>query len=312
MAPLRIVFAGTPAFSVPCLRALLESAHSVIAVYTQPDRPAGRGRKLQASPVKVEAQAARIPLYQPKTLRDPQAVATLRQLQPDLMVVIAYGLLLPEAVLEIPKLGCLNLHASLLPRWRGAAPIQRAILAGDGETGVSLMHMELALDAGPIYAQARIPLHGRETAGQVHDRLAALAPQVLLSALPDLRAGRLNPQPQDEHRATYAKKLTKEEAWIDWQRPAQEIDRQIRAFNPWPIAQTRAGDQILRIWAAEPLLDRAAQAAPGTVLAESESGIEVATGAGQLRITRLQRPGKRPLIAAEFLRAHSLAGQLLG
>ncbi len=312
MAPLRILFAGTPEFSVPCLQGLLDSPHSVIAVYTQPDRPAGRGRKLQASPVKVQAQTARIPVYQPKTLRDPQAIATLRQLQPDLMVVIAYGLLLPEEVLAIPKLGCLNLHASLLPRWRGAAPIQRAILAGDGETGVSLMHMELALDAGPVYAQQRIALGGRETAGQVHDRLAALSPDLLLAALPHILDGSLQPQPQDDRRATYAKKITKEEAWIDWHRSAQEIDRQIRAFHPWPIAQTRSGAQILRIWAAEPLPDKRTQAAPGTVLAESDSGIEVATGAGQLRITRLQRPGKRPLPAAEFLRAHSLASQLLG
>ncbi len=307
----RILFAGTPEFSVPCLNALVEAGHQVLAVYTQPDRPAGRGRQVAPSSVKQAAQALGLPVAQPETLRDPDAQAALAAWGADLMVVVAYGLLLPPPVLAAPRLGCVNVHASLLPRWRGAAPIQRSILAGDTQTGVTIMGMEKGLDTGPMYLVRATPMAERETGGSLHDRLCILGAQALLEALPGILAGTLIPVPQDDGLAVYARKFTKDEALIDWSAPAEAIDRQVRAFDPWPVAETRLAGQTLRVWAAEPI-PGAATAAPGAVVATSKAGIDVATGAGSLRITRLQLPGKRPMAAAELLNARNLAGQSLG
>ncbi|MBN2886636.1 MAG: methionyl-tRNA formyltransferase [Chromatiaceae bacterium] len=309
MKGLRLIFAGTPEFAVPTLAALINAECEVLGVYTQPDRPAGRGRKLQASPVKQLALEHGLQVYQPHSLkRDPEAVAELAALGADLMVVVAYGLLLPESVLAAPRLGCVNVHASLLPRWRGAAPIQRALLAGDADSGVCIMRMEAGLDTGPVYHRLVTPIGPDETGASLHDRLAALGAQALIEALPGILSGEHCPEPQDERLATYAHKLSKDEARIDWQRPAIEIERQIRAFDPWPVAETRLEGEVLRLWAAQAEPEAPARAAPGSVLATGKAGIEVATGAGRLRITRLQPAGKRPMAAADFLNARRLDG----
>ena len=307
---LRIVFAGTPDFSVPPLKALLDSSHQVVAVYTQPDRPAGRGRKLVAGPVKTAALEAGVPVYQPASLRDQAAVAQLRDLQPDLMVVVAYGLLLPEAVLEIPRLGCVNIHASLLPRWRGAAPIQRAIQAGDTESGVSIMRMDKGLDTGPVYLMKSVELAADETGGSLHDRLSLLGSEALMEALPGIADGSLRPRPQDDSQATYAAKLDKKEARIDWRQPAVKIERQVRAFNPWPVAYTRYENANLRIWDARAMDGMTAE--PGTVMSATREGIDISTADGLLRVTRLQMPGKRAMDARDFINAQSIQGIVLG
>lgn len=306
---LSIAFAGTPEFSVPVLEALLRSQHRVVAVYTQPDRPAGRGRQLAASPIKRVALAHGVPVEQPPTLKDAAAVERLASFSADLMVVVAYGLLLPQSVLDTPRLGCINVHASLLPRWRGAAPIQRAILAGDSESGVTIMQMEAGLDTGPMLLKRSTPIAERETSATLHDRLAELGAQALLDALASLQT--IVPEVQPEAGATYAAKIRKEEARIDWSRPAIEIDRMVRAFDPWPVAETRWNGQQLRVWDAQPR-DAEQAATPGQVLACTNEGIDVATRGGILRLKRVQLAGRSAMSAGEFLNAHRLDGAVLG
>jgi methionyl-tRNA formyltransferase len=308
--PLRIVFAGTPDFSVPPLQELLASGHQLVAVYTQPDRPSGRGRKLLPGPVKSQALEAGVPVHQPPSLKAAEEVEILRDLHPDLMVVVAYGLLLPESVLEIPRLGCVNIHASLLPRWRGAAPIQRAIQAGDTESGVSIMRMEKGLDTGPVYLSKRIALAADETGGSLHDRLSMLGAAGLMEALPGIADGSLQPVPQNDAEATYAAKLEKKEAQIDWNWAAVEIERQVRAFNPWPVAFTPYENANLRIWSAHAIEGMTAE--PGTVMSATRDGVDVSTGEGLLRITRMQMPGKRAMDVQDFVNAHNIQGILLG
>ncbi len=308
-SPLRIIFAGTPEFSVAPLNALLGSGHRVVAVYTQPDRPAGRGRKLSASPVKDLALRHNIPIHQPKSLKSVEQQAQLAALQADLMVVVAYGLLLPQAVLDTPRLGCINIHASLLPRWRGAAPIQRAILAGDSNTGITIMRMDAGLDTGPMLHTLSCPIEPADTGGSLHDRLVPLGAEALMQALPAIAEGRAQGQPQDDGQASYAHKLRKEEATMDWGLPAVELERQARAFNPWPVAQTLYAGQVMRIWSARAI---AGTGPHGTVLATGRDGIDVACADGLLRIDRLQLPGKRAMNVADFLNAHDPLGAILG
>jgi len=305
---MRIVFAGTPEFAVPSLRAAARH-HEVVAVYTQPDRPAGRGRGLTPSPVKLEAVARGIPVYQPDTLRTPEAQAQLRALQPDLMVVVAYGLILPKKVLAIPTHGCWNVHASLLPRWRGAAPIQRAIEAGDAETGVCLMQMEAGLDTGPVLLAQVTDIGEQETAGQLHDRLAELGAQALADGLGLLRADlKPVPWPQPEAGVTYAHKLDKAEARLDWAKPAPVLARRVRAFVPWPIAEATLAGERLRIHGAI-ALDETHDRPPGSLLRASREGIDVACGQGVLRLRVLQREGGKAITAADYLNARrDLAG----
>ena len=299
---MKIVFAGTPAFAVSSLRAAARH-HEVVAVYTQPDRPAGRGRGLAPSPVKLEAIARGIPVFQPESLKTPEAQQQLRDLAPDLMVVVAYGLILPKAVLTIPTHGCWNVHASLLPRWRGAAPIQRAIQAGDTETGVCLMQMEAGLDTGPVLLKQHIAIGPNDTGGQLHDRLAALGEQVLSDGLGLLRAG-IKPiaQPQPEAGVTYAHKLDKAEARLDWAQDADALARTVRAFNPWPVAEAMLVGERVRIHGAIALDDNQGKA-PGTLLAASRDGIDIACGHGALRLRVLQREGGKAITAADYFNA---------
>lgn len=308
---LSLIFAGTPEFSVPALEALVGSRHRVLAVYTQPDRPAGRGQQVTMSAVKQCALNHQLPVEQPQNFKDPAAVARLAQYKPDLMIVVAYGLLLPKTVLDTPRLGCVNIHASLLPRWRGAAPIQRAIQAGDKESGVTIMQMDVGLDTGPTLLERITPIDARETGETLHDRLSTLGAEAVLEAIDAIAAGTAKPVEQPKQGATYAAKIKKEEALIDWTKSAIEIDRHVRAFNPWPIAETRWNGQQLRIWEAAPL-DKQTNAAPGSVIATSSDGIEVATGAGVLELTRVQAAGRKAMPAADFLRAHRPEGAVFG
>jgi methionyl-tRNA formyltransferase len=308
---MNLIFAGTPAFAVPALEALMRAGHRIRAVYTQPDRPAGRGRKLAASPVKQCAQTHGLEIRQPETISGEEK--TLRADVPDAMIVIAYGLLLPPPILAIPRHGCINVHASLLPRWRGAAPIPRAIEAGDSETGVSIMQMEAGLDTGPVLAEARTPIHATDTARTLHDRLALLGAETLVATLERLAHGGVTPQPQDNAGASYAKKLSKEEARLDWTRPAAVLHRQIRAFNPWPVTSTTWRGKTLRLWEAGPLEAQHAAGVPGTIVQADAAGIRVLTGDGILTLTRLQAEGGKILAAGEFLNGHKLtAGDRLG
>lgn len=289
---LRIVFAGTPEFAAVHLQALLDAGLTPVAVYTQPDRPAGRGQKLMASPVKQLAVAHQIPVLQPATLRAPEAQAELAALQPDVLIVVAYGLILPQTVLDIPRLGCINSHASLLPRWRGAAPIQRAIQAGDAESGVTVMQMEAGLDTGPMLLKVSTPISASDTGGTLHDRLARLGAQAVVTAVPALAAGTLTPETQDDALANYAHKLNKDEARLDWTQPAVALERAVRAFNPWPICHTRLHDTALKVLAAQVV---AGSGAAGEILSASKDGLVVACGDGALCLTRVQLPGGKPL-----------------
>ncbi|MDE1887672.1 MAG: methionyl-tRNA formyltransferase [Gammaproteobacteria bacterium] len=307
--PLRIAFAGTPEFALPALDALAAAGHAIAGVWTQPDRPAGRGRKLAASAVKRRALELHLPVHQPDSLKTVEVQAQIKRVAPQLMVVAAYGLLLPKAVLTIPEFGCINIHASLLPRWRGAAPVQRALLAGDAETGVSIMRMQAGLDTGAVYAARTTPIGAEDTAGSLHDRLAKLGAQLLLQVLAQLPA--LEPVAQDDARATYAAKLTRAEARLGWTRPAAELARAVRAFNPWPMAWTLYQGKPLRILKAAALGTAGAQPA-GTVLAANRDGIDVATGSGALRILELQPAGGRAMRASDFSCARALAGLRLG
>ena len=302
---LRLVFAGTPDFSVPGLRACIESGAEVVAVYTQPDRPAGRGRKLAPGPVKQAALDAGIPVEQPESLKSAEAQARLRSYAPELMVVIAYGLILPRKVLAIPRLGCWNVHASLLPRWRGAAPIQRAILAGDTETGVCLMQMEAGLDTGPVLLERRTAIASDDTGGSLHDRLAALGAEVLQEGLARASRGESLPAtPQPEAGATYAHKLDKAEAKLDFTQPAAKLERKVRAFDPWPVAEADLAGERVRVWRAVALPSPESRVpSPGQILTASKLGIDIACGSGVLRILKLQRAGGRVVTAADYLNA---------
>ncbi|MFM4850072.1 methionyl-tRNA formyltransferase [Aeromonas rivipollensis] len=300
MNKLKLIFAGTPDFAARHLAALLSSDHEVVAVYTQPDKPAGRGQKLTASPVKELALANDLPVYQPASLRNEAAQAELAALGADLMVVVAYGLILPKAVLDTPRLGCLNVHGSLLPRWRGAAPIQRAIWAGDAETGVTIMQMDVGLDTGAMIRKVSCPIAFDETSASLYDKLAELGPQALVDTLNAMAAGETTAEAQDDALANYAQKLSKEEARIDWSMEAVAIERCIRAFNPWPISWFEAAEQTIKVWQAEVIDSDHGQPA-GTLLKADKQGIDVATGKGVLRLLTLQPPGKKAMSVPDLL-----------
>ena len=295
----RIVFAGTPEFALASLRALVDAGRNVVAVYTQPDRPAGRGRKLSASPVKRFAEEQDIPVFQPQSLRDPEAIEEFAALKPDLFVVAAYGLILPQAVLDVPARGCLNVHASILPRWRGAAPIQSAILAGDESTGVSLMQMTAGLDEGPVYCDGTVAIEADETAGELHDRLAVLGGDLLVENLGAILNDELDAMPQDDDAANYAPKIAKSDAELDWNLSAGDLHRKIRAYNPVPGAWFVRGDSRIKVWRAERIDE--VDGEPGEFSQYDRNGIVIACGSGALRLTELQAPGKRRAPAHEFV-----------
>ena len=300
--PLRILFAGTPDFSASHLSALIDSKHQLTAVLTQPDRPAGRGKKLQASPVKALAIEAGIPVYQPTTLRDSETQLELLELSADVMIVVAYGLILPQPVLDATRLGCLNVHASLLPRWRGAAPIQRAIEAGDMQTGITIMQMDAGLDTGPMLATTTCPISATTTGGSLHDALAEMGPPALLNVLEQLEAHQANQTVQSDSGATYAHKISKAEAQLDWQLDADALGRQVRAFNPFPVSFSILETERVRVWEAKPNSLNANEP-PGTILSADERGICIACGTGQLEIQTLQLPGGKALTAQQVLAA---------
>ena len=298
--PLRIVFAGTPDFAARHLAALLSSQHDVVAVYTQPDRPAGRGKKLTASPVKAIALENDIPVYQPVSLRNEEAQQELAAIDADIMVVVAYGLLLPQEVLDTPRLGCINVHGSILPRWRGAAPIQRSIWAGDTETGVTIMQMDIGLDTGDMLKVATLPIEATDTSATMYEKLAELGPDALIDCLSAIADGTAVAVKQDDEQANYAKKLSKEEALIDWTMDAAAIERCVRAFNPWPMSYFTVAEQNVKVWQTAVEADNQGKA-PGTILSADKQGILVATGNGALRLISLQPPGKKAMSAADLL-----------
>lgn len=303
MASLKVIFAGTPDFAVPALQALIDSRHVVSLVLTQPDRPAGRGMKLKASPVKQLALAYDIPVFQPETLKDPAVQSRIAQEQADVMIVAAYGLIIPTAVLDMPRLGCYNIHASLLPRWRGAAPIQRALLAGDSETGVTIMEVVPALDAGAMVSKGVLPINERSTAQSLHDGLAAIGGELMVEAMDRLsETGVLEAEPQDAALVTYAEKLQKSEAMIDWTGSATAISRQVRAFNPFPVAQSPLHGEVCRIWMAT---SQAGKGKPGEVVAIGDT-ILIGTGDGLLSVEELQLPGGKRLPVKDFMAGRRL------
>jgi methionyl-tRNA formyltransferase len=308
---LRVAFAGTPDFALTALQSVVGSRHTVVGVLTQPDRPKGRGRQLAASPVKLAALERGIPVSQPVTLKTDADRADLASWQADVLVVVAYGLILPRAALELPRLGCVNIHASLLPRWRGAAPIQRAILAGDAESGVSIMRMDVGLDTGPVLLERKVTISPQDTGGSLHDRLAALGAAAVVEVLDQIAEDRANSTPQRADGVTYAAKIDKAEAVIDWTQSATEIARKIRAFNPWPVAETRLDGEQLRIYAAQ-ILDHDQTAEPGRIVELRSDAIVVACGRGRLVLKELQRPGKKPVAARDLMNTLNLAGRRLG
>ncbi|WP_031434902.1 methionyl-tRNA formyltransferase [Methylomarinum vadi] len=307
---MKIIFAGTPEFAVPALRMLIDSEHEVCAVYTQPDRPAGRGRKLTASPVKQLALSSSIPVLQPESLKNEQDLQQLRSFNADLMVVVAYGLILPQAVLDTPPLGCINIHGSLLPRWRGAAPIQRALMAGDKQTGVTIMQIVKKLDAGDMLHKEVCDITPQDTSGDLHDRLAELGAVGLRKVLQQIEQGAVVAEKQDEARVTYAEKLQKSEAMLDWRLPAEQLDRQVRGLNPWPVAQTQYGDKTLRIWKAV-AVDGAVDLPGGTISCHDKQ-VDVATADGWLRLLEVQLPGGKRMDIQAFMNAHEVDGVRLG
>lgn len=312
-ASYNIIFAGTPHFSVAALEALIHSPHKVVAVYTQPDRPSGRGRKLTPSPVKQKALEHHLSVYQPLSLKNPEEQQRLADLKADLMVVVAYGLILPKAVLQAPRLGCINIHASLLPRWRGAAPIQRAIVEGDAETGITIMQMDEGLDTGAMLYKVPCPIELKDTSETLLNRLAAIGADALLHTLAHLTS--IKPESQDNNLATYAHKITKEEAEIDWNTPADVIARKIRGFNPWPVMQTCSGDMVIRIWQASVIEKPDLRNGPGEIIAFDAHGIDVATGKNILRIEKIQLPGGRVLSVSDVIHAQHaelVSGKKLG
>ena len=310
---MRIVFAGTPEFAALHLQALLDddnnsqehNHHEIVAVYTQPDRPAGRGKKLTPSPVKVLAENHKIPVYQPLSLKSPEQQQILAQLNADIMVVVAYGLLLPHAILRTPKHGCINVHASLLPRWRGAAPIQRAIEAGDIETGVTIMQMDVGLDTGDMLHTTHCTIEKTDTGGSLHDKLATIGPPVLLATLQQITQGTAIPEKQNDTLSNYAPKITKEEALLDWSQPTETLDRKVRAFNPFPVTYTTLNNERVRIWQATPITINTESKYPGTICKSDSQGIQVAAGEESLLITELQLPGKKRLPVSEVLKSRA-------
>ncbi|MGI2111224.1 methionyl-tRNA formyltransferase [Shewanella frigidimarina] len=302
MKPLKIIFAGTPDFAARHLQALIDSEHDVIATYTQPDRPAGRGKKLTASPVKALALEHAIPVFQPASLRNEEAQAELVALNADIMIVVAYGLILPKVVLDTPRLGCINVHGSILPRWRGAAPIQRALWAGDTETGVTIMQMDIGLDTGDMLLKTHLPIEATDTSASLYEKLAEQGPKALVQALVGLSDGSLKAQKQDETLANYAEKLSKEEARLDWNKSAKQLWQDIRAFNPWPVSYFEHQQSVIKVWQADYSAELCSQA-PGTIIAATKQGIEIATAEGKLMIKTMQLPNKKPLDVADILNA---------
>ena len=307
---MKIIFAGTPTFAVPCLQMLSNSTHDVCAVYTQPDRPAKRGMQLHYSPVKDFAIAAGIPVIQPITFKAVESLQQLRDFNPDLIIVVAYGMILPQQVLDIPNYGCINVHASLLPRWRGAAPIQRAVIAGDKTTGITIMQIALKLDAGDMLLKEECQIEPDDTASSLHDKLAELGAIGLEKVLVQIENNTIKAVPQDESQVTYAEKLEKAESNIDWTEPAEQIARKIRGLNSWPVAQTVYQGKILRIWMAEPLADLTL-AEPGSTRCDGRH-VDVCTGSGWLRLLEVQLPGGKRMPASAFINAHAIDGVKLG
>jgi methionyl-tRNA formyltransferase len=307
---MKIVFAGTPDFAVPTLQALLDSEHQICGVYTQPDRPAGRGRKLTASPVKALAVSANLPVFQPENFKQAGALEQLAALEPDLIVVIAYGLILPQAVLDIPKFGSINVHGSLLPRWRGAAPIHRAVMAGDDKTGITIMKVVKKLDAGDMLYKIECPINADSTSSELHDQLAEIGAQGLIQVVNQIEQGTLIAEPQDEALVTYAHKLEKNEAMLDWQKSAQELDRQVRGLNAWPVAQTLYKGEVLRVWRSE-VIDGESDLPAGTISCQQHA-LDVATGNGILRLLEVQLPGGKRIAGKDFLNAHQADNLRLG